>query len=58
VLFLNIVLRHNILFAYRSKVVLITLGFILSVFRGRVEHLQVSECPGAVWSAIGEDQLA
>ena len=48
----------NTLFTYTRKNILLTFGVIFSVFPGPNEHLQVSECPIAVWSVTSQDHLS
>jgi len=43
---------------YTSKNMLLIIGIIFSVIFGLGEHLQVFECPVAVWSVISEDYLS
>jgi hypothetical protein len=58
VLFLNILFKYNPLFTYTSSNILLLSGIIFSVFLGPDEHLQVFECPVAVWSVASEDRLS
>jgi len=55
VFFLNILFRYNTLFTYISKNILLIIGIIFSVSLGPDEHLQVFECPVALWSVISKD---
>jgi len=48
---------YNKLFTYTSKNILIIMVIILSVLLGSNELSQVFECPVAVCSEIGEDNL-
>jgi hypothetical protein len=45
---LNVFLRHNMLFLYTNKNILLINCIILNVFNGPNEHLEVFECPVAV----------
>ena len=49
---LNILFRYNTLFIYTSKNILLIIGITFSVFHGPDKHLQVFECPIALWSVI------
>jgi len=57
VLFLNIMFWYTHSLVIQSKNILLIIGLIFSVFLGPDEHLQVSECPVAVWSVISEVHL-
>jgi hypothetical protein len=58
ILLLNVFLRHNVLFVYTNKNILLIIGIILNVFHGPNEHMQVLECPFAVWSVISADHIS
>jgi len=49
---------YNTLYTYTSKYILLIVGITFSGFVRPVEHLQVFECPVAVWSVISEDHLS
>jgi hypothetical protein len=57
-IFLNILFRHNTLFTCTSKNIPLMIGIIFSVFLGPYEHLQIFECPVAVWSVISQVYLS
>ena len=44
---------NSTLFTYTSK----NIGIMLSVSLGRVEHLQVFECPVAMWPGTSDTTL-
>ena len=46
------------LFLYINKNIPLIIVIILRVFHGPNEHLQVFECPVAVWSVIRADNLS
>jgi hypothetical protein len=57
IVFFNILFRY-IIFTYRNKNSLLIICIIFSGFLGPHEHLQVFECPVALWSVISEDRLS
>jgi hypothetical protein len=45
-------------FFYTSENVLLIIGIMFNVFFGLGEHLQVFECPVAIWSAVSKNYLS
>jgi hypothetical protein len=58
VMLLNILFRYNTLYTYTSKIILWIVGIIFIGFLRSVEHLQVFECPVAMWSVTSADHLS